>query len=136
MLIALLVVLGVDLIAVVALVALVLGRRRWLKRRLGHFVGAIRSASGEIDGLATTWKRGSGRWVANVLVWSKAPFMFRNELIPVDHLVAERRAHAGEIKRLGDTPIIVEFVSGAATIEIAARPEDGTLAKGPLATPV
>jgi hypothetical protein len=135
-LIALLVVLGVDLIVVVALAALVLGRRRWLKRQPGQFVGAIRVSSGDIDGLNPKWKRGSGRWVSNVLVWNKAPLMFGNALVPVDRFAAERQAQAGEVKRLGDKPIVIELVSDGAKIEVAARSEDRTLATGPLTTPV
>jgi hypothetical protein len=46
MLIALLVALGVDLIVVVGFAALVLGRKRWLKRQPGEFPGAIRVSSG------------------------------------------------------------------------------------------
>ena len=78
MLIALLAVLGVDLITIVALIALVVARRRWLKRQPGEFVGAVRVSRGEIDGLSPKWKRGSGRWVRNVLVWSKGSLRLRN----------------------------------------------------------
>jgi hypothetical protein len=95
-LIALLIALGVDLIVVVALAVLVLGRRRWLKRQPGEFAGAIRVSSGDIDGLGPKWRRGSGRWVRDVLVWSKAPLMLRNELVPVDRLCSEREAQADE----------------------------------------
>lgn len=123
MLIALLVLLGVDLIVVVALAALLLGRRRWLKRRPGEFAGAIRVTSGEVDGLGTKWKRGSGRWVRDVLVWTKAPFLFRNELVVVDGMDEERTAAAGEVKRLGDHPIVVAFSSGPTRVEIAASGE-------------
>ena len=84
MLIALLAVLGVDLIVVVALLALVLSRKRWVMRQPGAFRGAIRLTSGEIDGLRPKWGRGYGRWVRDVLVWTKAPLLFRNELIPTD----------------------------------------------------
>jgi len=52
MLIALLVVLGVDLIVVVAIAALVFERRRWLKRQPDEFVGAIRVSGGQVDGLS------------------------------------------------------------------------------------
>jgi hypothetical protein len=41
-LIALLAVLGVDLITIGALIPLVVARRRWLKRQPGEFVGAVR----------------------------------------------------------------------------------------------
>lgn len=130
MLIALLVVLGVDLIVVVGFAVMVLGRRRWLKRQPGEFAGAIRVTSGEIDGLGPKWKRGSGRWVRDVLVWSKAPFMFRNELIAVDRVSAERQAHDGEVKRLGDKPMIIEFAANGAKVEVAGRARDRALVTG------
>jgi hypothetical protein len=74
MLIALLAVLGVNLIVLVVLAAIVLGRKRWLKRQAGQFFGAVRVTRGEVHGLKSRWKRGSGRWVRDVLVWSKGPF--------------------------------------------------------------
>jgi hypothetical protein len=134
MLIALLVALGVNLIFIVAFAALVFGRKRWLKRQPGEFAGAVRVSGGEIDGFGPKWKRGSGRWVRNIFVWSKAPFMFRNELVPVDRLLAERRARPGEVKRLGESPVVVELDSGGARIEVAARAEQRTLVIGPLTT--
>jgi Protein of unknown function (DUF2550) len=76
MIIALLVVLGVDLIIVVALAAVVIARRRWVKHQPGDFQGAIRVADGDVHGLGPKWKRGHGRWVRDVLVWTKAPLMF------------------------------------------------------------
>jgi hypothetical protein len=132
MLIALLVALGVDLIVVVAFAALVLGRRRWIKRQPGEFAGAIRVSGGDVDGLGSKWKRGSGRWVRDVLVWSKKPLMFRNELVPVDRLVSERAARSGEVKRLGDKPVVIEFESDGARIEVTARAEQRSLVIGPL----
>ena len=135
MLIALLAVLGVDLIVVVAFAALVFGRRRWLKRQPGEFAGAIRVSSGDIDGLKPKWKRGSGRWVRDVLVWSKAPLLLRNELVPVDRFSGERELKTGEVKRLGDKPIAIEFASEGAKIEVAAKAEHRTLVRGHLTTP-
>jgi hypothetical protein len=132
MLIALLVVLGVNLIVVAAFVALVLGRKRWLKRQPGAFAGAIRVSSGDIDGLKLKWKRGSGRWVRDVFVWSKAPLMYRNVELPGDHLVRERQAQAGELKRLGEKPVVIEFESDSARIEVAAKAEYRALVAGPL----
>jgi len=131
MLIALLAVLGADLIVIVAFVALVGGRRRWLKRQPGEFAGAVRVCSGEVDGLSSKWKRGSGRWVRDVFVWSKAPLMFRNELVPVDRVSGERPANDGEVRRLGDSPVVIELAVGDATIEVAAKAEDQALATGP-----
>jgi hypothetical protein len=132
LLIALLVVLGVDLIVIVAFVTGVIARRRWLKRRPGDFQGAIRVADGEVKGLKPKWTRGNGRWVSDVLVWSKAPFLFRPELVPIDGLVGERAAEPGKVKRLGDSPVVVALSTDGATIEIATKKDDRVLAVGPL----
>ena len=70
MLIALLAVLGVDLIVIVAILAAVLARRLWVSRQAGAFHGAIKVTRGEIPGLSAKWKRGYGRWVREVLVWT------------------------------------------------------------------
>ena len=83
MLIALLAVLGVDLIVVVVILAAVLARRRWVNHRPGVFAGAIRVSAGEHDGVGSKWRRGYGRWVRDVFVWTKKPFLFRNELVAV-----------------------------------------------------
>jgi hypothetical protein len=137
MLIALLAVLGVDLIVIIAFVAGVLARRRWLKAQPGDFQGAIRVADGEVKGLKPKWKRGNGRWVSNVLCWSKAPFLFRPELVPIDGCAGERAAEPSELKRkrLGDSPVVVDLTTGGATIEIATKEEDRALAVGPLTRP-
>jgi hypothetical protein len=84
MVIALLAVLGVDLIVIVVLFGAVLTRRRWVSHQPGAFKGAIRVAEGAVSGLGGKWKRGYGRWVRDVLVWTKAPALFRNELVAVD----------------------------------------------------
>jgi hypothetical protein len=129
----LLVVLGVNLIVIVIFAGIVIGRRRWLKRQPGEFAGAVRVAGGKVAFLPPKWKRGSGRWVRDVLVWSKAPFQFRDALVPVDALSGERQAEGGEVKRLGDDPIVIQFVVGDATIEIAARPAQRAQVTGPFA---
>ncbi|WP_104092469.1 DUF2550 family protein [Arthrobacter sp. GMC3] len=134
MLIALLVVLGVDLIVVVALVALIFTRRRWLKGQPGEFSGAIRVVKGEIHGLPTKWKRGSGRWVRDVLVWSKGPLLFRNEMLAVDRASDQRPLTASEVKRLGDHPVAVRFESGQAAFELAVPAEQVPLALGTFQT--
>jgi hypothetical protein len=132
-LIALLIALGVDLVVVVAFAATVFGRRRWIKGRPGQFDGAIRVASGGIEGLSPGWKRGSGRWVRDILVWNKAPFMFRTELVPVDQLTGERQQLPGELKRLGDELVVIEFGCKGATGEVAARRGDRAIVIGSMA---
>jgi hypothetical protein len=132
MIIALLVVLGVDLIVVVAFGAAVIGRRRWLKRQPGDFQGAIRVAGGDVEGFGPKWKRGHGRWVRDILVWSKAPFLYRNELVPIDRLAGERAANPGEVKRLGDSPVVIDLSTNGATLQIATKEENRALALGSL----
>src|SRR4051794_3713320 len=116
MLIALLAILGVNLIVVAVLLVFVLSRKRWVKRQAGSFRGVIRLSSGELDGLRSKWGHGYGRWVRDVLVWTKAPFYFRNELVATDGLDQQRPAVPDEVKRLGDHPIVVRVRSGDATV--------------------
>ena len=101
-LIALLIALGVDLIVVVAFAVLVFGRRRWLKRQPGEFAGAIRVSSGDVDGLSPKWRRGSGRWVRDVFVWSKAPFSAIGAPVIIRAILGARHA-PGPPRTLQDT---------------------------------
>jgi hypothetical protein len=122
MLIALLALLGVDLVVIVVLLMGVLGRRRWVKRQSDAFPGAIRVSAGEVDGLGGKWKRGYGRWVRDLLVWTKAPLLLRNVLLPVDGMKGERRADSG---------VVAEFAcEGGAVVEIEIRDEHSKLARG------
>jgi hypothetical protein len=131
MLVALLALLGVNLIVIVALMGLVISRKRWVRRQPTAFAGRIRAVDGELDGVGPKWKRGYGRWVRDVLVWTKAPFLFRNELVPVDALASERSAASEHLKRLGDDPVVVGLTTGEATVEVAGRGEDRNLLRGP-----
>src|SRR3954466_1429132 len=136
MLIALLAVLGVDLAVVVVLVGFVFSRKRWVKHQPGSFRGVIRVSSGEVDGLRSKWGRGYGRWVRDVLVWTKAPFFFRNELVPAAGLDQQRPAGPGEVKRLGDHPIVMRLAMGSARLEVAAHDDKSELLLGPYGKPV
>ena len=135
MLIALLALLGVDLIVIVVLLGVLLTRRRWVSHQPGAFKGAIRTVDGEVSGLGPKWKRGYGRWVRDVLVWTKAPALFRNELVAVDGLAdAVRAAEPGEVKRLGSEPVIVPLAAdGDARIEVATPADSRERALGPVA---
>ncbi|MFI1282621.1 hypothetical protein ACH4U5_18020 [Streptomyces sp. NPDC020858] len=136
MLIALLAVLGVDLIVIVFYAAVVYGRKRWVTKRPGAFRGTIRVTSGEIDGLRPKWSRGYGRWVRDILIWTKRPFLFRNTLVPVDGLDQQRPARQDEIKRLGKQPTVIRLKADDAIAEVAAKKEDTALLLGPYRQPL
>jgi hypothetical protein len=72
--------------------------------------------------------------VRDVLVWTKAPFLFRNELVAADGLDGQRRAETNEVKRLDD-PIVVRVRAGAATVDVAAQSDDAELLLGPYRPP-
>jgi hypothetical protein len=114
--------------------AFVVSRKRWVMRQPRAFRGAIRVASGEVDGLGPKWIRGYGRWVRHVIVWTKAPFLFRNEILATDGVEGHRRARPDEVKRLGDHPVVVRVKMGSATAEVAARDDDRELVTGPYST--
>jgi len=124
MLIALLVVLGVDLVVVLAIALLVIGHARLLKRQPGEFDGAIRVTSGEVEGLRSTWTRGSGRWIGDVVVWNGAPLRLRSTVVGIDEIAGEHDAHPTEVKRLGKHPVVVELVTGSSVIDVAADAGD------------
>jgi hypothetical protein len=137
MIIALLAVLGVDLIVIVVLLGVLLSRRRWVGHQPGAFKGAIRVVDGQVSGLGTKWQRGYGRWVRDVLVWTKGRALFRNELVAVDGLAGEARAaEPGEVKRVGSDPVIVPLAAdGGARVEVAAPADSRERALGPVVAP-
>jgi hypothetical protein len=131
MVIALLAMLGVNLIVLVAFVGSVVIRKRWVRHEPGAFPGVVRVVDGEVHGLGPKWHRGYGRWVSDVLVWTKGPFLFRNELAAVDGLEGQRPGRPDEVKHVGDRPVVIRVRSGDATVEIAAGREDSRLLLGP-----
>jgi hypothetical protein len=135
MLIALLLALGVNLIVIVAIVGSVAARKRWVMRQPGAFRGVIRVASGEIDGLRPKWSRGYGRWVRDILVWTKAPFLLRTQLLPAGGVDQLRPARPDEVKRLGDHPVVIRLRMGGIAIDVAADGDHVELLLGPYPTP-
>ena len=110
-----------------------LGRRRWLSRQDDAFKGAIRVIDGDVEGLGPKWKRGYGRWVRELLVWTKGPLFLSNQFVAVDGLAGEIRAAApAEIKRLGSAPPIIALkIDGGGHVEIATNAESESTALGP-----
>ena len=87
---------------------------------------------GVVGDLSPKSKRRSGRLVREVLSWSRARLMFRNDLLPVDRQCGEHPAHAGGVKRRGGKPAVFELATGSAGIEAAARAGYRALVAGPL----
>jgi hypothetical protein len=88
-----------------------------------------------VPGVGTRWMRGYGRWVREILVWTKAPLLFRNELVEADAAAgAARAAKPGEVRRVGKHAAIVALaVGGGARIEVAASADGRERAAGPFA---
>lgn len=133
MLIALLAILGVDLWVILALLAAVLLRRWHVSRQPGAFRGAIRVVEGDVPGLKAKWKRGYGRWVRDVLVWTNAPLCIRYQFVPASGLAGEARPiKDGEVRRLGKQPSSVLLLADSgARVEVAAPATRQELACGP-----
>lgn len=127
MVIALLVLLGVELAVIVALAILIVGRRRFIKRHPGAFDGAIRTTEREEQ----RWRRGSGWWAGDVLVWHGGPLLYRTSMFSLDTLPCSRQAEAGELRWLGDEPFVAVFLCGTTTIEVGSRGLQSALAAGP-----
>jgi hypothetical protein len=129
--IALLAVLGVNVAVLVVMVIAALGRRKWVRDHRGSFGGVARAVSGHPEGFGSRPRRGYGRWVHDVMVWTPAPLFLRNALAPIEGVVT----HAAEkhLRRLGDNPIVVVFESGSVQFEIATRAKDRDRALGPFA---
>ena len=106
-------------------------RKRWVTRQPGVFRGAIRISGGDVDVLVPKWRRGYGRWVRDVLVWMKAPFLFRNELVPADDLNKRRPARPDEVGRLGASATVTRISAANATVEVATKSKDSELVRGP-----
>jgi hypothetical protein len=123
MLIALLALLGVNLVVIAVLVVGVLGRRRWVSHQPGSFRGVAHVRDGEIPNLGSKPRRGYGRWVRDVLVWTPAPFFLRNALAPVNAIEGTANP-TGKVRRLGDNPRVVTLILDGARIEIVVRAED------------
>ena len=131
MLIALLAFLGVDLIVIVALVLVLIARRRWLARR-GAFPARVWLVEGHSDELSEKKRKGRARWIRNVLVFSHGPFLLLNDILLIDGVQGiPRPALPGEVKRLGTDPVIILFETDGATVSLAADGENTPEAMAP-----
>jgi len=130
MVLALLVALGVSLWVVGALLVLMVLRRRWLQRQPGAFPCAIRSVRGETPRVGgRRWRRGWGRRAEGMLVWDPMPTLVGSSLLELVEVVESRPAEAGEIRRMGDQPVIVELaLVGGDAVALALRAEHAALA--------
>jgi hypothetical protein len=130
MVMALLVILGVDLIVLGIFCAFVLGREGWVTRQA---CSTMRSASSMARStvFGPKWTRRYGRWVRDVLRRTKAPFLLSNDPIALDSVGEHRPAAPSDVKRLGTDLIIVVLKAVTATVEIAAHGDDLDRVSGP-----
>ena len=85
-------------------------------------------------GVGMRWMRGHGRWVREILVWTKTPLLFRSELVVADAAAgAARAAKPGEVRRVGKQPRSWCWPSAAARVEVAASADGRERAAGPFA---
>lgn len=68
-----------------------------------------------------------------ILVWTTAPFLFRDELVVADAAAgAARAADPGEVRRVGEHAAIVALAAGGgARIEVAVSADGRERASGP-----
>jgi hypothetical protein len=129
-LIALLAVLGVDLITIVVFVAAVLARREWLSHQPGAFRGIATVTDGKVRHLGSRARRGYGRWVRDVLVWTPGPLFLRNALAPFDRSDGTKEPD-GRVRRLGKEPRVVQLSGDGVHVEITVRAADAGLVTVP-----
>jgi hypothetical protein len=133
MLIALLAVLCVNLLMAAALLAALLGRRRWLSRRPGAFRGAARVVEGDVGGMRRRWTAGYGRWVRDVFVWTPAPLLLRTVLLPVNAVSAARSVAPKEIRRPRHLTAVAALTAAPRTlVEVAVGEQDDLVARLPV----
>ena len=131
---ALLVLLLVDLVLILALLGVLIRRRRTVTGRRGAFKGKLRVAEGELEGLSRNWSSGYGHWVRDVLVWDIGPLLVRTRLIPVDGTDASGIHLGRDLQGLGKRPVVAPLLVGRQErLELAASEEDRDLALGPFA---
>jgi hypothetical protein len=71
----------------------------------------------------------------DVLAWTKAPFLFGNELALTNKLDEQRPARTDEVKRLGDNPSVIRVTTDGATVDVAAKADDTELLLDPYPNP-
>jgi anti-sigma-K factor RskA len=92
-----------------------------------HHKGTTNDKGRAGRGRARGANRGSSR---DILVWTKEPLHFRNELVLADAAVA-RVAELDEVKRLRQAPVVVEIAVDGASVSVAVHAEDRESALGP-----
>jgi len=127
--------LGIPIWMVVgALVATLLSRRAF-KRAPGVFPAKLRSVSGDVKMLKTTWKRrpAYARWVHDVLLVQHGVALLQTEALPVARAAgATASLGSGEIRGFGEDPIVITLeLDTGASVELATPATAGDLVAGP-----
>lgn len=117
-----------------ALLATLWSRRRFM-RAPGAFAGKLRVVAGEVPGMKRSFPRSRSavRWVHDVLVVHHGVALARSDAFAVARATGTRvRSGDGEVRRLGDAPIVVTLVlDNGATVELAGPADAAEVMVGP-----
>lgn len=122
MVVALLAILGVDLIVIVAVGGLVLSERRGVARHKARSPERSGSRTDSSTAAEKSGGRGYGRWVCDLLIGTHGPLLLRHRVMAAD-VDREQTVSPEGVKRLGDDPLATTLRIGGATVEVATRRE-------------
>jgi hypothetical protein len=127
--------LGIPLWLVAGAFVATLLSRRSFKRQPGVFSAKMRSTSGDVGKLKTTWKRrpAYARWVHDVLLVQHGIALARTTALPVARATgAVTSRSSDEISGLGDNPLVIALeLDTGVLVELAAPAAARDLVAGP-----
>ena len=132
---ALLAILGVPLWLVVGGLAGAFWSRREFRKQPGVFAAKLRLESGSFPGFGERWPRVSSYclWVHHVLLVHKGLALMRTNPVPVAAADGSAgHADPGDVKRLGDDPVLMRFLLDDESVLLVSAPNDASaLLQGP-----
>lgn len=134
MLIALLAVLGVDLIVVVLLLAGVVARSRWVRHQSGAFRGIVRIVDGQVPHLSGKADAATGDGSGTSSSGPRHRSTSAKALAPIDTVMSISKP-TRKVRRLGDNPRVVTLTTRTGYLDITVRAEDVVLVAGEFRSP-
>jgi hypothetical protein len=133
---ALLALLGVPIWLIVGMLTTAVWSRRRFRRAPGVFRCKLRTASGDVPGVADHWPRAFvyGRWVHDVLLVQKGIALVRTLPLPVTAATdSAQPSDNHRLERLGPSQRVVTLrLDSGASVDVATSKTDTALAAGPL----